>query len=92
MVAIYVVGRMRDREYVLQVATNLLREGFAVFIPNRLNKLIQWSNEGDLEMLRRADAVYVMRNYLKSASAVDELAWAKHYHKTIYFEGRNEPL
>ena len=91
MQAIYLVGRMQDRNYVLQVAHNLLKEGFAVFIPNRINGLIQWSNEGDLEMLRRADAAYVMLNYTESESAKDDLAWAKRYGKIIYIEGRNEP-
>lgn len=82
---------MRDRPFILQVTRNLMREGFCVMIPARFNGLTKICNESDLEMLRRADAVYLLQNWTESNAAGDDLQWACHYKKKIFVEGMVEP-
>ncbi len=42
--------------------------------------------EGDLELLRRADAIYMLHNWQSSCGAKKELDLARNLGKEIYFE------
>ena len=41
---------------------------------------------GDLEILKRCDAIYMLSNYLDSKGAKEELKFAYEQGKEIYFE------
>ena len=78
-------------------ARRLWEEGWSVICPHKNtahfgglfedeDKDYQTWIEGDLELLRRSDAIYLLRNWQTSNGAKRELELAQKLEKEIYFE------
>ena len=83
------VGNIRRAE---AAAIKLWREGWAVICPHKNSALFGgacndsiWL-EGDLEMLRRCDAIYMLRCWSTSEGAIKELALAENLGLEIYWQ------
>lgn len=70
----------------------LWRQGYAVICPHLNTSFMDgicqddvWL-EGDLELLRRADAIYMLRGWQKSDGAIQELNLAIETNKEIFYE------
>jgi hypothetical protein len=70
----------------------LWKEGWAVFCPHKNTAFFGgacddhvWL-EGDLEILRRCDAIYMLNSWEKSSGAAAELEEAKRMGLVVFFE------
>ena len=106
MKVIFVSGKYRDTtEYLVfenilharRVAFRLWQEGWAVICPHT-NTILMTHDQplvfirGDLEILKRCDAIYLLNNWQNSEGARGELKSAKELGLEIYYEEKsNEP-
>jgi len=95
---IYVAGKYRaDSEsgvfeniiHSRAVAQRLWHEGWAVICPH-MNSAFMGLNliflDGDLEILKRCDAIYMLKDWEQSVGATKELEIAKKCGLKVYFE------
>ena len=104
MQVIYIAGKYRaktERELVENIrhaeaaAIRLWKRGYAVICPHMNSAHMggtcpdQVFIDGDLEILKRCDAIYMLDNCTESEGAKLELATAAKNNKLIYFEWDN---
>ena len=104
MKLIYVAGKYRAKteneifENIIaarKIARRLWEEGWAVICPHANTMFMGGIAddsaflEGDLEMIRRCDAIYMMNNWWESVGATKELALARELKIQII---ANDPL
>ena len=102
MKLIYIAGPYRSRtEYGLELniraaeraAARLWREGWAVICPHKNSAHMggvapdRVFLDGDLEILRRCDAIYMLKKWELSTGAKDELKLARKLKLEVLFEG-----
>jgi hypothetical protein len=81
-----------------QAAINLWRSGWSVFCPHmntaHLDDIVKREVflDGDLEILKRCDAIYMLSNWQESEGAKKEYALAKYLELEIYFEDRKQAV
>ena len=103
MKIIYVAGRYRARTWLgkvwniwkaRRVAQRLWKEGWVVICPHLNTAMFDEKYPyiaGDCEIVKRCDAIYMMKNWEKSEGAKIELATAKNSGiEIIYAERRKE--
>jgi len=87
-------GRWQNIQHASEVARKLWLEGWAVICPHR-NTMFFGTNhdgdkyiwiKGDLEILKRCDAIYMLRGWKESEGAVMEYHVANERGMGIYFE------
>ena len=100
MRVIYVSGAYRgdvaaNVEHARQAAIRLWQAGYAVLTPH-LNSVGAGSGcpddmflTGDLELLARCDAIFMLNNYKSSLGGLKELALAKKLGLDIFYEMEN---
>jgi hypothetical protein len=101
MKVIYIAGPYRSRtEYGLELniraaeraQIRLMREGWMVFNPHKNSGHLggtmpdNFFLAGDLEILRRCDAIFMLKKWELSAGAKDELKLARKLKLEIIFE------
>jgi len=76
-------------------AAKLWRRGFAVFSPHLNTALFDWDYpdiprevylEGDLEILKRCDSIYMLKGFKQSEGAMAELRLALKLGLKVYYE------
>ena len=85
-------GTFRNIMHARDVAVKLWNENWIVICPH-LNSFLMdglcpdnvWL-EGDIEILHRCDAIYMLKNWQNSKGAMKELELAKELGLEIYFE------
>ena len=86
----------KNIHHAREVAHRLWGEGWAVICPHSNTAFfggpeehevdrLKWL-EGDLEFIRRSDAIFMLSNYLNSRGALIELKEARKLGLDIYFE------
>lgn len=102
MKVIFVSGKYRDEtEYLVfenilharRVAFRLWQEGWAVVCPHANTILMTHDRPdifllGDLEILKRCDAIYMLNNWQRSEGAKGELKLAVELGLEVYYEPR----
>ena len=74
-------------------ARRLWSKGWAVICPHTNSMFMDWDDdgnifiEGDLEFIRRVDAIYMLSNYKDSPGALKELELAESLGLEIIYEG-----
>ena len=101
MKTIYISGKYRsDTEWGLEenirhaeaAAIKLWQQGFAVFCPHKNTAHFGGACpdkallDGDLEMLKRFDAIFMLNNWKDSVGACQELKVAKEHNLEIIYE------
>lgn len=82
----------RNIKKAREVAIKLWQDGWAVICPHSNTALFDGEADdsvwlkGDLEILSRCDAIYMMANWDKSKGARDELIFAQNEGIEVYFE------
>ena len=87
-------GMWQNIQHASEVARRLWLEGWAVICPHR-NTMFFGSNSdsdwdlwlnGDLEMVSRCDAIYMLDNWKESKGARVELEQAEKFRLEVYYE------
>ena len=99
MKMIYIAGKYRAKTWVgkviniwkaRRVAERLWLEGWVVICPHMNTALFKESNtlyiEGDLEIVKRCDAIFMMKNWEYSEGANLEYGMAKNKGLEIYYD------
>lgn len=79
-----------------EAAVKLWNQGYAVICPHTNSIFMDGVNtdttflDGDLEILRRCDCIYMLKGWYKSQGATAELELAKHLNKEIIYEEPNK--
>jgi len=86
-------GLEQNLRHVEDAAIMLWRDGWAVIAPHKNTAHFGgacWDSvwlEGDIEILKRCDAIFMVKGWEKSTGATAELKVAKAQGMEIYFEG-----
>lgn len=97
---IYISGSYRSKWGVIgviiniwkarRVAVRLWKEGWIVICPHTNSILMPEKGidfiQGDCEIVRRSDAIYMMKGFRNSRGAMTEYGVALHHKKEIIFE------
>ena len=101
MKIVYIAGKYRsDTEWGLEenirhaevAAVKLWQQGFAVFCPHKntahMGGVVSDTTflEGDLEILKRCDVIFMLNNWKNSVGACQELKVAKEHNLEIIYE------
>uniref|UniRef100_A0A6M3LAX0 DUF4406 domain-containing protein n=1 Tax=viral metagenome TaxID=1070528 RepID=A0A6M3LAX0_9ZZZZ len=90
-------GLYQNIHHAREVAHRLWDEGWAVICPHSNTSFFggEYANhhidreiwiKGDLEILSRCDAIYMLNNWQKSRGAIDELKLAEELGLEVYYE------
>ena len=89
---IYLSCPVSDKDNIVKVARNLMREGHFVCLPSRYRSLLaEWCSDSDYQLLRLCDAIYLSSGWLQDYSCQRELRHATNLSKRIFIEGQVEP-
>ena len=93
---VYISGAIstdkRYRRKFAKAEKRLRKRGFEVINPARIGDLLpksfEWSDyiDIDLELLKKADAIYMLKTWMNSYGAIDEISYADRNGMFIMYE------